>query len=105
MADKTWKRRERQVAAALGGHRVPVTGIGRGDRDVETPLLWVQVKARKSLPAWLWEWLSEICGGAKTVDKSGVLVLIKPGMEIHDALVIMRLTDFEALHGRVLEDV
>lgn len=82
-----------------------MTGIDRGDRDVETPLLWVQVKARKSLPVWLWEWLSEICGGAKTVDKTGALVLVKPGMEISEALVIMRLVDFEALHGKVLGEV
>lgn len=96
-----WKRFETRVAQRLGGRRIPVTGIDRADRDCETPLLWVQCKFRKSLPPWLWEWVSDICAGARTVDKSGVLVLGIPGQDTSEALVVMRLVDFEALHGRV----
>lgn len=94
-----WKRFETRVARFLGGERVPVTGKGRADRDVETPLLYVQTKFRKAIPDWLFEWMDGICITAKPVGKTGVVVMAQPGMEAGDALVIMRLRDFAGLHG------
>ena len=33
--DKSWKAFERAVAKAVGGRRVPVTGLGRAEADVD----------------------------------------------------------------------
>jgi len=53
-ANQAWKRTERNVAALLGGRRVPVTGRQRGDTpDVAHPLLSLEVKHRREVPAWL----------------------------------------------------
>jgi len=46
-----WKNQERQIAAALGGVRLP--NSGRGQPDVIAGNLAVQVKTRATLPAWL----------------------------------------------------
>lgn len=51
MPDKAWKAQERQIAALLGGVRLP--NSGRGQPDVIAGNLAVQVKCTKALPAWL----------------------------------------------------
>lgn len=56
MNAQRWKRQEREVAAALGGDRLP--NAGRGQPDVRAVLqngipLAIQVKTRLELPAWL----------------------------------------------------
>jgi len=50
-AAQRWKRQEREIAAALGGVRLP--NSGRGQPDVLAGNLAVQVKTRATLPAWL----------------------------------------------------
>lgn len=99
--DKTWKTLERRIAKALGGWRVPVTGLGRADRDVETPMFFVQAKRRNSLPEWLGAWLGDICANAKPHGKIGVLILTKPGQRDRDGIVCLRYADFCDLHGAV----
>ncbi|MDP9470319.1 MAG: hypothetical protein M3Q71_06570 [Chloroflexota bacterium] len=47
-----WKRAEREVAAALGGRRLPNSGTGQP--DVRLPGFALQIKTRRELPAWLW---------------------------------------------------
>jgi hypothetical protein len=96
-----WKRFETRVAKALGGERVPVTGKGRADRDVETSLLFVQCKYRRLIPSWLFNWLGGICDAAKPAGKVGILVLNMPQRDTAEALVIMRLADFRDLYGDV----
>ncbi len=51
MTGQRWKRHEREIAALLGGVRLP--NNGRGQPDVTAGNLAVQVKATKALPAWL----------------------------------------------------
>ena len=51
MSTQRWKRQEREIAAALGGVRLP--NSGRGQPDVIAGNLAVQVKTRATLPAWL----------------------------------------------------
>jgi hypothetical protein len=56
MRGQRWKRAEREIAAVLGGSRLPNNGAGQP--DVRTILvsgvrLAVQVKTTKQLPAWL----------------------------------------------------
>lgn len=45
-----WKRAEREIAALLGGVRLP--NSGRGQPDVIAGRLAVQVKTRTALPGW-----------------------------------------------------
>lgn len=101
----TWKSAERRVAEDLGGQRIPVTGIDRHGADVVTPMFHCQVKLRKALPGWLWEWLSGIRGDAIPKGKVGILVLKKPRQRDADGLVVMSYGDFVDLHGgAVLRD-
>lgn len=51
MGDTRWKKGERDVAAALGGVRLP--NNGHGQPDVLADQLAVEVKTRKALPGWL----------------------------------------------------
>lgn len=97
----SWKRVESRIAKALGGKRIPVTGIDRADRDVETSMFYVQVKRRKALPPWLWDWLGGICATAKPNGKIGVLILTKPGQRDREGIVCLRYADFCDLHGAV----
>lgn len=103
-ARATWKAAERRVAEDLGGRRIPVTGIDRDGADVITPLFCVQVKLRKALPIWLWNWLSGIQGVAKPTGKVGILLLKKPRQADTDGLVVMSYGDFVDLHGKVDRD-
>ncbi len=48
-----WKRQEREIAAALGGVRLPNNGFGQP--DVRAGRFAIQVKSRQTLPAWLTE--------------------------------------------------
>jgi len=45
-----WKRAEREIAALLGGARIPNNGYGQP--DVIAGNLAVQVKTKAALPAW-----------------------------------------------------
>lgn len=51
MSAGRWKRHEREIAAMLGGVRLP--NNGHGQPDVLTDDLAVQVKTRKTIPSWL----------------------------------------------------
>jgi len=98
MSDKRWKAVERRVAKKLGCERIPVTG-DRDGADLSNSLFAVQVKSRRTLPAWLWTWLAGITGTAARHDKVGVLVLHQPGHELDDAVVCVRFKDWTDLHG------
>ncbi len=91
---KDWKACERRIAELLGGVRVPVTGRQRGATpDVEHPTLSIEVKSRKSLPAWLLDALEQ----AQVASENGrlpVAVLHQDRKPYRDALVVVRLEDF-----------
>jgi hypothetical protein len=97
MPDKTWKARERKVAALLQGHRIPVTGE-RDGADVLTPLLAVQVKHRRSRPTYLRAWLDGILGTARKSNRTGLVVWSVHREDAANALAILRLDDFARLH-------
>jgi hypothetical protein len=97
----TWKHWEWRVGRDLGGRRIPVTGIDRHGADVVTSMFHCQLKLRKALPAWLFQWLDGIVADAKPAGKVGILLLRKPRQEDADALVVMRYSDFRDLHGSV----
>jgi hypothetical protein len=100
MSDKTWKARERKTAAMLGGKRIAVTGERNG-ADVETALLCIQQKHGRRRPAFLSDWLSGICANAQPKGKVGLVVWSANRERQGDAIVIMRLSDFQQLHGPV----
>lgn len=104
-ARNTWKAQERRIADDLNGKRIPVTGIDRDGADVVTPLLLVQSKLRKSLPAWLWAWLNPIAAEANQQGRVGILVLRTPRMRNADALVVLKYSDFVSLHGALTPEV
>jgi len=98
-ARKTWKAYELRVAKDCGGKRIPVTGVDRHGADVETPMFCIQVKLRKCLPDWLFDWLGGICATAKGSNRIGVLVLRTPRMKDADALVVLKYSDWRDLVG------
>ncbi len=71
MSAGRWKRHEREVAAILGGVRLP--NNGHGQPDVLTPDLAVQVKTRKTIPAWLHEALDQ---AARDCDRDRLPVVV-----------------------------
>jgi hypothetical protein len=91
---KSWKQAERRVAGLLGGHRVPVSGRGRGyTPDIEHPTLSIEVKSRKKIPAWLEDALRQ----AEASTKDGqlpIIVLHEDGQRYSSSLVVLRLEDF-----------
>ncbi len=91
---KSWKSCERRVAELLGGHRVPVSGRGRGDApDIEHPTLSVEVKSRKKIPAWLEDALRQAQASTKD-GRLPIMVLHQDGQRYSSSLVVLRLEDF-----------
>lgn len=97
----TWKARERKAAKLLGGVRKPVSGRDKHEADVETPMLCIQAKHGRNRPGYLADWLNGICGVASDKGKTGIVVWSSPRERQGDAIVLMRLRDFVALHGPV----
>ena len=99
MADKSWKAFERRLAKKVGGRRIPCTGEKAGVDVIAGPFCY-QAKLRRGLPSYLSEWLSGIvaagerCGGA-----TGVVVWKAPGARDDDAVVVLRLRDWQDWHG------
>ena len=101
MADKSWKRFERAVAKAVGGRRIPVTGLDRAGADVDGGPFLFQVKLGRRLPSYLRGWLDGIASSAERVNKTGIVVWRAPHDRVDDSLVIMKLRDWTAWHGDV----
>ena len=97
--DKSWKAFERAVAKAVGGRRVPVTGIDRDGADVDGGPFQYQVKLGRRKPAYLTEWLTGIVSSASRKGATGIVIWKQPGERIDDSLVVMRLRDWADWHG------
>ncbi len=110
MSDTSWKAYERRLAKRLGTQRIPVTGERNG-ADALTPMFAYQFKKRsKSTPPSksLLAWLDGICEAADRAggDRIGVVIWQRSqGCLDGESLVVLRLGDWEALHGsRQVED-
>lgn len=103
MADKAWKASERRLARDVGTERIPVTGERHG-ADFEDAIACYQLKVRKAIPGWLWEWLAGIQGTGKRKQKAGVVVLKHPRQRDEDALVVLSWRDWVDLHGTTKGD-
>lgn len=100
MSEKPWKLTERAVASRLGGHRVPVSGRGRGDApDVALDWLVVEVKHRKRLPKWLREAMCQ-AKAASGLSQLPIVVLHEAGQRHDEDLVVLALKDFVEWFGQ-----
>lgn len=89
---KTWKHAERHVAADFGTTR---TGpLGTNMPDAITGELSIEVKTRKTLPAWLHEAMRQSERNAIT-GTTPVVVLHQIGQRYDDDLVVLRMRDFK----------
>ena len=95
MADQNWKRLEREVARKLGGRRVPVTGLGRAEADVDGGPFQYQVKLGRRMPSYLHEWVDGIALTAKRKGATGVVIWKQPGERVDDSIVLMKLKDWQ----------
>lgn len=68
--------------------------------DVSHTLLAVEVKSRKELPAWAVECLEQARTAVDCGSRIPTVVMVGHGQRIGDALVVMRLRDFEQLYGK-----
>jgi hypothetical protein len=92
-----WKRQEREIAKALGGRRNPNTGEWRS--DINVPGFAVEVKTRRTLPAWLVAAVAQSVRAAEE-DETPIVVLsaVSQGRKA-DRYVVMRFQDFEDWYG------
>ena len=98
MPDKSWKAFERRVAKRVGGKRIPVTGE-RDGADVIAPAFCYQAKLRRGLPSYLREWLRGIVAAGERSGTTGVVIWKSPGALDDDAVVVLRLKDWQDWHG------
>jgi hypothetical protein len=97
MSRPDWKRTERSVAARLGGQRVPVSGRARGDApDIAHPRLALEVKHRKTLPAWLLAAMRQVDACAEPA-QTPVAVLHQYGSRHAHDLCVLWLADLQSL--------
>lgn len=99
MAEKLWKAVERQIAARLGGRRVPVPGRQRGETpDIEHDWLSLEVKQRRALPAYLHDGMRQAQASRKP-GQLPMVVLHQAGRRYDDAYVCLCLKDFVEWFG------
>ena len=99
MPDKAWKAFERRLARRVGGRRIPVTGEREGADVVALPFVY-QAKLRRGLPSYLRTWLQGIvAAGERSGGATGVVVWKAPGALDDDAVVVLRLRDWQDWHG------
>ena len=98
MADKSWKAFERRLARRVGGRRIPVTGERDGADVIAGPFVY-QAKLRRGLPSYLRDWLRGIVAAGERSGTTGVVVWKSPRALDDEAVVVLRLKDWQAWHG------
>ena len=100
MADKRWKRHERETAARLGTVRNPSNGRRQNDMD-HGP--WaIEHKSTKRPLAFLRKAMHQAVEGARKRGEGQTPIVIVCAGEGHELqrFVVMQFADFEAWHGR-----
>jgi hypothetical protein len=102
VTDRAWKAFERRMARDVGRERIPVTGE-RAGADFEDGMFCYQAKLGRRCPSYLGAWLAGIgaAGRARRPEKIGVVVWKPKRAEDAEALVVLRWSDWLALHGAV----
>ena len=96
--DKAWKAFERRIAKRVGGRRIPVTGEREGADVIAGPFVY-QAKLRRGLPSYLRDWLKGIVAAGERSGTTGVVVWKGPHTNDDDAVVLLRLKDWQDWHG------
>lgn len=96
---QAWKRSELKMARDVGTERIPVDGRSDGSADWDDGLFVYQLKVRRALPSWLFDWLAGIVAWGRDKQRIGVLVLNRPRQPRSEALVVIRWSDWVDLHG------
>lgn len=96
---QAWKRAELKMARDVGTERIPVDGRSTGSADWDDGLFVYQLKVRRALPSWMFDWLAGIVAWAATRNRIGVLVLNRPRQPRTEALVVVKWSDWVDLHG------
>ena len=99
MADKSWKKFERRLARRVGGRRIPVTGERDGADVIVDKAFSYQCKLRRGMPSYLRDWLRGIVAAGERSGTTGVVVWKAPREKDDDAIVVLRLLDWQKLHG------
>ena len=58
-----------------------------------------QAKLRKGVPSYLRDWLRGIVAAGERSGTTGIVVWKAPGARDDDAVVVLRLADWQAWHG------
>ena len=98
MPDKSWKAFERRLAKRVGGKRVPSPARRDGADVVAGPFVY-QAKLRRGMPSYLREWLRGIVAAGERSGATGIVVWKIPGARDDDAVVVLRLRDWQDWHG------
>jgi hypothetical protein len=111
VAAKRWKSDERRIASRLGGERVPVSGRVRGwAPDIEHAWLALEVKSRISKLVLIQEMMDQARKAAEWAKRRGkgtrlpMGVYHVAGTHFDNAIVFMRLADFEEWFGDSKEE-
>ena len=95
MSDQ-WKKLERKVARKLGGKRVYRMGNwGEGKVDVDHPVFSIECKEGKQVPKFYYKAMQQ----AKLYDLNKVPIVVSHRYREREAMVTMRLKDFEEFFG------
>lgn len=89
------------MAKRIGGQRVGPSG--EDTCDVTHPLLAIEVKYRTRLPVWAIQCLDQARQSRGIGYRVPAVVMVQKKMRARDALVVLRLSDFEQLFGPVSE--
>jgi hypothetical protein len=98
-ARRRGNNRELELAVLMGGEKV---GHHGGPDDVRLPLINVQSKVRKAFPYWM---TTELAKLPRTGDRVPALIVTdSPGRgKARRTIIVLELSDFQNLHGRVEE--
>ena len=98
MPDKSWKAYERRLARRMGGKRLACTGEKDGVDVIAGPFVY-QAKLRRGMPSYLRAWLKGIVAAGERSGTTGVVVWKAPNARDDDAVVVLRLRDWQDWHG------
>ena len=88
-----------EIAEGMGGRRIPVTGERDGADVVGGGPFVYQCKLRKGVPDYLRAWLDGIVAAGKRQGATGIVVWKAPHARDDDAVVVLRLKDWQDWHG------
>ena len=87
-----------EIAEGMGGRRIPVTGE-RDGADVGGGPFCYQAKLRRGVPSYLRDWLRGTVAAGERSGATGVVIWKAPNARDDEAVVVLRLRDWQDLHG------